>query len=807
MVHDNHKATPKSSLPSNLRLTSTVPFESHRLGATHITHIRAHCHREGGLEFEKFNFDLDPIEMAGGKKSGRTLMREEGLERTDNGLKQTSWPEAFPINQKNYYTEFGKRDDQLLASRLQNEANQEKLIRDAKNKDRALARTGTADVPLPMDEDEEDTDVTDELAASKIIVIHPGSQNLRIGLANDALPKTVIMAIAERFPVTESQEYEARPKRQNFELPPEQQFGEEWSKKYNKQCADLKVDMRANRRKVLPNSKELVVNYNRRMEPEKIPEHNDPLRMEWTDTAKGTKPTFTGPDAQRIADNSDPPYRLFWPMQHGWFHENDYGVREAMFDDFETIIEQAIRRDLGLDKSSEWDQYSCVMVVPDLYDKKYLEQMLDMCLRGFEFKQVAFVQESHAATFGAGYTSACVVDVGAQKTSICCVEDGMCIEDSRVNLKYGGYDVTETFIKMMLYDHFPYADINLKRRYDFLLAEELKIKYCTMNQAEISVQLYNFHLRAPNQPTHKYGFKTYDEVILAPMGFYDPSIFDNSDKLNGRRKLLDRSYNAYDIDTPDDPTSSAQLAILAAIKPSIATNANGYNPNNFVSNGMADMSFSTPQKEKPNPFNLLRIDPDNAVHSSVTSAAASPAPEGASTPAPAPSPFVFGSNGHSAGSPGPTNGTNGTHSGTTPIPPAGMFVDVHARTAKDLAIERDSVLPISALDTAIITSITHAAKHDEKKARDFYGGIMLIGGGAKTPGFGPFLEDRLQKKRPDLADRILVGTSPREMDGQVVVWKGASVFARMKMHESWIGQKEFEMLGARVLSQKILWHY
>ncbi|TGO62792.1 hypothetical protein BCON_0017g00330 [Botryotinia convoluta] len=574
MVHDNHEATPKSSLPSNLRLTSTVPFESHRLGATHITHIRAHCYREGGLDFEQFNFDLDPIEMAGGKKSGRTLMREEGLERTDNGLKQTSWPEAFPINQKNYYTEFGKRDDQLLASRLQNEANQEKLIRDAKNKDRALARTGTADVPLPMDEDEEDTDATDELAASKIIVIHPGSQNLRIGLANDALPKTVIMAIAERFPVTESQEYEPRPKRQNFELPPEQQFGEEWSKKYNKQCADLKVDMRANRRKVLPNSKELVVNYNRRMEPEKIPEHNDPLRMEWTDTAKGTKPTFTGPDAQRIADNSDPPYRLFWPMQHGWFHENDYGVREAMFDDFETIIEQAMRRDLGLDKSSEWDQYSCVMVVPDLYDKKYLEQMLDMCLRGFEFKQVAFVQESHAATFGAGYTSACVVDVGAQKTSICCVEDGMCIEDSRVNLKYGGYDVTETFIKMMLYDHFPYADINLKRRYDFLLAEELKIKYCTMNQAEISVQLYNFHLRAPNQPTHKYGFKTYDEVILAPMGFYDPSIFDNSDKLNGRRKLLDRSYNAYDIDTPDDPTSSAQLAILAAIKPSIATNAN-----------------------------------------------------------------------------------------------------------------------------------------------------------------------------------------------------------------------------------------
>ncbi|PQE10420.1 hypothetical protein CJF32_00000935 [Rutstroemia sp. NJR-2017a WRK4] len=745
--------------------------------------------------------------MASRKKSGKQLLREEGLERTDNGLKQSSWPEVTPINQKNYYTEFGKRDDQLLASRLQNEANQEKMIRDAKNKDRALARQGNADVPLPLQDGEEEEEATDELAASKVIVIHPGSQNLRIGLASDALPKTVPMAIAQRYPITESKEHPPRPKRQDPEASPEQQFGEEWSKKYTKMSADLKVDMRANRRKVLPNSKELVVNYNRRIEPEKIPEHNDPLRIEWTDISTNTKSEYTGPEAQRIPDDSDPPYKLFWPMQHGWFNENDYESREALFNDFETIIEQAMRRDLGLTSSAEWEQYSCVVVVPDLYDKKYVEQMFDMCMRGFEFKQVVFIQESLSATFGAGYTSACVVDVGAQKTSICCVEDGMCVEDSRINLKYGGYDVTETFLKMMLYDHFPYADINLKRRYDFLLAEELKMNCCTLNQADISVQLYNFHLRAPNQPTHKYQYKTYDEVILAPMGFYDPSIFDNSDKLVGRRKHLDRSYNAYDIDTPDDPTSSAQLTLLAQIKPSILTNANGFNPNGFITNGMADTSFSTPQKEKPNPFNFLgRMDTDNHANSSVTSAAASPAPEGNGTPAPS-IPFTFQGNGANTGSPGPSNGINGSHNGGTPVPSAGMLVDAHARTAKDLAVERDSVLPVSPLDSAVITSITAASKGDDRKARDFYGGIMLIGGGAKTPGFGPFLEERLRKKRPDLNDKILVGTSPREMDGQVVVWKGASVFARMKMHESWIGRKEFEMLGPRVLYQKMLWHY
>jgi actin-related protein 8 len=39
-----------------------------------------------------------------GKKSGKALLREEGLERTDNGMKQSSWPDVPMINQKNYYT-------------------------------------------------------------------------------------------------------------------------------------------------------------------------------------------------------------------------------------------------------------------------------------------------------------------------------------------------------------------------------------------------------------------------------------------------------------------------------------------------------------------------------------------------------------------------------------------------------------------------------------------------------------------------------------------------------------------------------
>ncbi|WZH44420.1 Actin [Fusarium acuminatum] len=738
-----------------------------------------------------------------GKVSERVLLRE-GLERTDNGMKLTTWPDVTPINQKNYYTDYMKRDDQVLALRLQSDATRDRLVQSARDRDRVLSKSANGELPLPVaDLPDEDGATTPSagIDPSRIIVIHPGSQNLRIGFASDALPKTIPMTLATKFPQTESDMYEALPRRQFEAKTADQQYGEEWSKKYNKMCNDLKVEMRANKRKVLPNSKELVQTFNRRTEPEVIQKHNDPLEIEWTDIQTLDDPEslascFIGHKAERVPDDSNPKFKLWWPMQHGQWNEDGYTSQEHLFDDFETLLDKALRQELGLKTNSEWQQYSCVFVIPDLYDKKYVEQILRSCMTWFEFSKVCFVQEGMAATFGAGYTQACVVDVGAQKTAVTCVEDGLVIEDSRINLKYGGYDITDTFLKMMLYDNFPYQDMNLRRRYDFLLAEELKIKHCTMSQADISVQLYQFHVRAPNQPTKKYQFKTYDEVILAPMGVYDPAIFDNSTKLKGRRKLVERSYNAYDVDIPDDPTSAAQLAILALVQPSITSNANGF-PQSLA-------EVSTPMKEK-GPFNFLGKD-GITNGTPMGSHAGSPAPEGANTPVP---PYVFSGKdkeGANGGSPAP----NGSRAGGTPTPgqgqpPAGMFVDASARTAKSMAAERDAVLPVAPLDIAILTSIQNAAKSDEKKLRDLLGSIMVIGGGAKIPHFTVVLEDKIKARRPDLSDRILVSRSARDMDEQVVTWKGASVFAKLSTNDSWITPFEFERLGARTLHHKVLW--
>lgn len=704
-----------------------------------------------------------------------------------------------------------KRDDQILALRIQNDATRDRLVQNARDRDRFLSKPANGELPLPIPDLAEDDGAptpSGGVDPSRIIVIHPGSQNLRIGFAGDALPKTIPMTLASRFPRSESEIHEALPRRQFEAKTPDQQYGEEWVKKYQKMCGELKVEMRANKRKVLPNSKELVQTFNRRTEPEVIEKHNDPLEIEWTDVkaVNSSDPPascFIGNEALRVPDDSDPKYKLWWPMRNGWWNEDDYSSQEHLFDDFETLLDKALRQELGLTTNSEWQQYSCVFVIPDLYDKRYVEQALRSCMTWFEFSRICFVQESMAATFGAGYTQACVVDVGAQKTSVTCVEDGLCIEDSRVNLKYGGYDITETFIKMLLYDNFPYQDINLQRRYDFLLAEELKTRHCTMSQADISVQLLQFHVRAPNQPTRKYNFKSYDEVILSAMGVFEPSIFDNSIKLRGRRQLVDRSYNCYDLDLPDDPSSAAQLAILALVKPSIVSVAS-------TSRGSQPVAeAATPSKERHQQTGLLGTNATPAV-----SHAGSPAPDGSSsTPVPTANHLGLGKDAVGGGSPAPS----GTRATGTPVPgqmsqasqqaQGPLAAETAEKSAAAIAAERDSVLPVAPLDIAILTSIQNAAKGDEKKLRDLLGSIMVIGGGSKIPHFTVVLEEKLKARRPDLTDRILVSRSAKDMDEQVVCWKGASVFSKLPTNDSWITPFEFERLGARTLHHKVLWSW
>ncbi|KAF1959664.1 actin-like ATPase domain-containing protein [Byssothecium circinans] len=715
-----------------------------------------------------------------GKKSGRAQLREEGLARTDNNLDLTTWPVVNMINQKNYYTEFMKRDEQYLAVRFPQEEERSRMVREARDKDRALAQR----VPAADEGMDESGIPNSRVDPSKVVVLHVGSQNLRIGLASDALPKTIPMVLARRWKESESEEDggEPSPKRMKIEgaVPadalPEKWFGEDFADQYMAMSSELRTRMRSNKRRVLPNSKDLVTNFNRRTPPDIIHEHNDVDRIDWTELPADPQKApayFTGREALRIPEKSTPRYKLFWPIQNGTFNERDYTTRNQWYHDMSKILEEAIKTQLGLKNIKDLANYRCVFVIPDLYERVYVTMILDILIRDLGFGKVSLQQESLSATFGAGYGVACVVDIGAQKTSICCVDEGLCNEESRVNLKMGGADITETFIKMMLYGHFPYSDMNLKRRYDFLLAEELKQKFCSMEEESVTVKTWDFHLRASGQDTRKYTFKTYDETMLSVMGLFKPSIFDSAHKLEGRRKVIARSVDLYDA-SPNDPVSQAQLAVIETAAGKAVLSVNG-----AQESAGTPAVISTPQR--PGQLNLLNRLNDNEP-TPRSSVAGSPAPEGTNTP----------------------NPDRDTPMGDADRPLTLFHDPIHEKTK--LADERDKILPIIPLDQAILESLAQGARGDDRKLRDFFGGIMLVGGGSKTPGLGAFLETRLRELRPFYGKEILVGPPPREFDPQVVAWKGASVFGRLSSagNDSWISRVEYDILGARLLNNKCM---
>ena len=135
------------------------------------------------------------------------------------------------------YRDYLKRDDQYLAYRTLEEERKIRMIKEARDRDRALAQPNNNGTTEEMEVDApEDEAGPSSVGAhgSNIIVIHVGSQNLRIGLANDVLPKTVPMVIARKWSENESEENGAEPlpKRRKVDhddspLDPDSLFGEE----------------------------------------------------------------------------------------------------------------------------------------------------------------------------------------------------------------------------------------------------------------------------------------------------------------------------------------------------------------------------------------------------------------------------------------------------------------------------------------------------------------------------------------------------------------------------------------------------
>lgn len=70
----------------------------------------------------------------------------------------------------------------------------------------------------------------------------------------------------------------------------------------------------------------------------------------------------------------------------------------------------------------EWKTFSCVIVLPDVFIRKHVKNMVFMIFRKIGFNRLYMHLESVLACLGNSISSACVVDIGHEKISVSCVD-------------------------------------------------------------------------------------------------------------------------------------------------------------------------------------------------------------------------------------------------------------------------------------------------------------------------------------------------------------------------------------------------
>ncbi|KAF9298009.1 actin-like protein arp8 [Linnemannia elongata] len=674
-----------------------------------------------------------------------------------------------------------------------------------------------------MDENGETRSSAD--MGKKVIVIHPGSRFLRIGRASDAYPIITPHCIARRIRVpplstvitngltkavavsgtaAESQGEDAASAATREEAAEADQDKEDAmdvdedddedsphspvpdviNDRFLQEIEyDLKMRMKAAKRKPVNNAKTQVRSFNTSTRPERILDHNDPYKVEWTDPAVEGE-FIIGQKALNLPQGKHHNFKLFWPIVGGKLNETDYATPRVVVSDMETIWTKVIQEDLGIEPK-QFRKHYALLIIPDHYNKVYVTELIGMLLKSMQFRGVMVQQESVCASFGAGVSAACVVDIGAEITKVACVEDGICIPNSRAVLKYGGDDITRCFAALVNRTGFPYRELDLSQTYDWRLMEELKEKWCTMNEADLTVQVYSFFVRRPEKQTEKYQVKVYDEVALSPMCLFFPGVIRRWIEERETKPAFTKLINHEDINDEDAPpialmnqtskksTAAAAAAAAAAARagtPSlIAPGEENAQPS------QAATPNATPA-QTPAPSALATA--STSVPGVATPVAAAVAPAVVVPVEPAVIPFA--------------------------MEPSVRTTDKAWETAG--VIGKDHFSSLVALDVVVAQCISNCGS--EERSKKLYGSIILVGGGGMIQGFDRVLEDRLFQALPatlTTVEKVEVLPAPREMDPRLLVWKGGSVLGKLdSARELWIKPLEWELLGRKVLRDKAL---
>lgn len=619
--------------------------------------------------------------------------------------------------------------------------------------------------------------------AQRTIVIHPGSHTLRIGRASDPQPISVPNVVARKH-LPQNDHQPLCGVFRNLEPTSTAEANETFTSKINAIRTELRSRMRSLKLRGITNGQSIAASHNAEVTALTLSEDQDPLGTAWpVVNGADAKDVYIGQDALLISDAEKNHYAVRWPIVRGVLntaHDSGYLSKAEILADIEAVWLYALSTHLGI-KEHELKEYSAIFILPDLYDHIYLREMVDLLFRALGFKQICLQQESLCACFGAGLGTACVVDLGASKTSVSCVEEGWIIPDTRIQLAIGGDDITTVLTGMLRKQNFPYKQLDLNCTWEWQMMEQLKEDMLLLSEADVGLNSFTFFERHPHQPTIKWSVRAYDEVIIPAMILFSPSIVEFDRKFKPARHLYAEKEDLDDVlDLGGNPVTEAMKN---------STSLSVFNKPTSASQTQCGLSGTDPNRP-------IALNPEDTAPTSVAEDAASP-----HTGTPQPNTLGVDSN-------GPTRRPSPSLPGPKLIPNP---------TIVQTSTVETSILPSAAFVTAVSKIPLHEAVVQsilacgvEEKSKRMASAIILVGGGGLIHNIGYALTSRIQPMLASKYPTIEATTipPPRDLDPRVLAWKGVSLLCRIESStDLWIRSSDWEVLGSKAIKDRTMFMF
>ena len=464
--------------------------------------------------------------------------------------------------------------------------------------------------------------------------------------------------------------------------------------------------------------------------------------FKWTSLNDNPK-YLVGKEALCIPDNIND-YIIRYPIQYGYFN-NNYPCHEVI-DDLEIILNFCFEQVLKIENKN-YNQYNIVLIIPDIFIKVQVKILVNIFLKFFGFKNIFLHLESVMSTFGLAVQSSCIVDIGSDKINICCIDEGVILEETIIRKNFGGNDITN-FLYLLIKqnskrknneNNFPYELFNMNNKKHFRIFEKLKENECEfppildtgLGTTQLTPKNCKIWFHQKGSSTKLISFTLNEEAYIAPLCLFYPEIIKTFKKIEIPKINYDNDITGEIYKDPED-TLDDLIKILNTEEKKEENNSDNNlllstnKKNNYTSNNNSEDSLSA-SPSKSDEMNDELIDEQNIKKNTYEA--------------------IFDIN--------------------------------------------------EGIDDLICKSLMSVGSEELRKK--LANSIMLVGGTTKIKGFIDFLEDRLINKLSHLdneIERVEIFNYP-EIDLKTLTWIGGTIIPKLEsskdmwiQRERWLGEPE-----------------